>query len=504
MSVERQVLGSFQLGIFAILVGLLSWSIAGAVTEQSIDYSPGELEELVGPVALYPDDLVAIVLPASSYPLQIVEAARYLDDHAVNADLEPDDDWDDSVVALLNYPEVVALLNEDLDWTWNLGQAVVAQPADVFDAIQNFRGRAADAGNLVSDDRQTVQYADEVYAIEPADPEVIYVPYYEPSRVVIYQSTPAYSYYPRAYPVYYYPYPAHYSFASGFFWGVTTAYTIGWFTDRVHYHHYSHSSHPYYGRRYTSHYSARNAGRVRHHYRPKSEYRQVPKRHYYGAAWKPGDRHGARPRSNQKRVASDIKANGQRANPGRNANDRSRPTNHSRSATRVSTNNQRRANGRSKADPRQQLNARASVPRGSSQRGNARGETRLARAERPRSAASVSRADSRTRRTSSEKSTSRRVQSGQAARQRSSQPSTTPAKPRQTNRREASPVQAPRQVNRSNPERARKAAPSRAPAKPRKSEPAAKQQTKIARNDRSAAERESRGSSRGSARGHRR
>ena len=100
-----------------------------------------ELEELVGPIALYPDDLLAIVLPASAYPLQIVEAARFLEDLEADASLKPDPDWDDSVVALLNYPEVVALLNDDIDWTWRLGEAVVAQQEDVVSAVESVGSR---------------------------------------------------------------------------------------------------------------------------------------------------------------------------------------------------------------------------------------------------------------------------------------------------------------------------------------------------------------------------
>src|SRR5688572_15635682 len=83
-----------------------------------------ELQDVVGPIALYPDDLVAIVLPASTYPLQVVQAARFLEDRENDSSLQPNEEWDDSIVALLNYPEVVALLNDDLDWTYDLGTAV--------------------------------------------------------------------------------------------------------------------------------------------------------------------------------------------------------------------------------------------------------------------------------------------------------------------------------------------------------------------------------------------
>jgi hypothetical protein len=174
-----------------------------------------ELEELVGPVALYPDDLLAIVLPASTYPLEIVQAARFLDELAQDSSLEPDESWDESVVALLNYPEVVYMMDKEIDWTWQLGEAVINQQADVLAAVESFRERAYAAGNLESDERQTVSNEEGIIEIEPVDEEIIYVPYYEPEEVVVYQPRRVYYYYPHAYPVYYYPYPVGYSFASG-------------------------------------------------------------------------------------------------------------------------------------------------------------------------------------------------------------------------------------------------------------------------------------------------
>ena len=212
--------------------------------------STAELEELIGPIALYPDDLLAIVLPASAYPLQIIEAGRFLEAIEDDPTLKPDPDWDDSVVALVNYPEVVELLNEDIDWTWRLGEAVVSQQADVVSAIENFRDRAYAAGNLKSDSYQNVTREEGVIEITPVTEDVIYVPYYEPERVVVYQPRPVYYYYPRAYPVYYYPYSAAHAFHDGFFWGVTTAFTIGWYSDSLNVFHHSYHGHPYYGRHY--------------------------------------------------------------------------------------------------------------------------------------------------------------------------------------------------------------------------------------------------------------
>ena len=124
--------------------------------------SVAELEDIVGPVALYPDDPLAVVLPASTYLLQVVQAARFLERLEAASSLKPAGEWDESITALLNYPEVVDLMNEDIDWTWRLGEAVVAQQADVIAAIESFRDKAYAAGNLKSDDRQTVSNEDGV------------------------------------------------------------------------------------------------------------------------------------------------------------------------------------------------------------------------------------------------------------------------------------------------------------------------------------------------------
>src|SRR5687767_629963 len=242
-----------------------------------------ELRELVGPIALYPDDLVAIVLPASTYPLQIVQAARFLEDRERDSNLKPDEDWDDSVVALLNYPEVVELLNDDLDWTYDLGAAVLNQRADVLNAIQDFRDEAYAAGNLRTDDRQTVARDDGEIVIKPANPQVIYVPYYEPERVVVYQHVPVYHYYPRRYPVYYYPYPAHYVFDTGYFWGVRSWFSIGWHSHHVHVYDPFYASHPYYGWSYYDPWYPRNV------------YVNINVNRNRDYVWEPRQRYGGRP-----------------------------------------------------------------------------------------------------------------------------------------------------------------------------------------------------------------
>ena len=181
--------------------------------------SPEDLERLVGPIALYPDDLVAVILPASTNPLQIVQADRFLEKRKKDPKAPLDDSWDDAVKTLLNYPEVVKQMSADLDWTAELGEAVVADQRAVFDAVQAFRRKAQAAGNLKSDGKQVVEVEKEIIKIVPADPQVIYVPQYNPSTVVVYSSVPVYGYYPAPYPSYYYPYAPGAALATGLIWG---------------------------------------------------------------------------------------------------------------------------------------------------------------------------------------------------------------------------------------------------------------------------------------------
>ena len=194
----------------------------GAAPERSAE----ELDKLVGRIALYPDDLVAIILPAATNPLQLVQADRFLDKRKTDPKLPVDEKWDDSVKSLLNYPEVVKSMSADLDWTSELGEAVVEDQGAVLEAIQVFRRKTQSAGNLKSDDKQTVVVEKEVIKIVPSDPQVIYVPQYNPTTVVVYGGYSSWGYYPAPYPVYYYPYPPGAALATGLIWGA--AITAAW------------------------------------------------------------------------------------------------------------------------------------------------------------------------------------------------------------------------------------------------------------------------------------
>ena len=168
--------------------------------------SADELEVLVARIALYPDELVAVISAAALYPLQIVEAARYLDAYAKDKTLKPKESWDGSVVSLLNYPEIVKMMSDDLEWTQAFGDALIYQQKDVLIAIQQLREEAVSKSIIKSDDKVTVQTSGDNIVIQSASPERIYVPRYEPA--MLYQ--PGYvaqpiSYYPDPYPSYWYP-----------------------------------------------------------------------------------------------------------------------------------------------------------------------------------------------------------------------------------------------------------------------------------------------------------
>jgi hypothetical protein len=154
--------------------------------------SPGELDSLVAPVALYPDPILSQVLVASTYPVEIVEAARWLEDNrnlsgkalAEAAAAQP---WDASVQALVLLPEVLNRLNEELRWTTDLGNAFLAQEEDVMDAVQRMRQKAWESGALRSTPQQNVSTITEnnkhFIVIQPVSPQIVYVPVYNPVAV---------------------------------------------------------------------------------------------------------------------------------------------------------------------------------------------------------------------------------------------------------------------------------------------------------------------------------
>ncbi len=190
-----------------------------------------ELDQILAPIALYPDSLVAQILMASTYPLEVVAASRWvkknkdLKAEALTAALEKEG-WDPSVKSLVNFPQVLDMMNEKLDWTQKLGDAFLAQQKDVMDTIQKLRRKAEAAGNLKTTKEQKVIVEKETIIIESASPQVVYVPTYNP--VVVYgawpyPAYPPYSYYPPGYVAG----TAAFSFAAGVAVGAAWGYAWG-------------------------------------------------------------------------------------------------------------------------------------------------------------------------------------------------------------------------------------------------------------------------------------
>lgn len=190
---------------------------------------PDQLDSLVAPIALYPDPMLAQVLAASTYPLEIIQLQQWLTKNSKLKDKELADavakqPWDPSVQALAGLPEVVKRLADDIQWTTDLGNAFLAQQNDVMDAVQRMRKKAKDKGNLKSTEQQKVETkeveAKQVIVIEQANPQVVYVPTYNP--VVVY-GPPVY-----AYPPVYYPPPGYYAAGAAISFGVGVAMGAMW------------------------------------------------------------------------------------------------------------------------------------------------------------------------------------------------------------------------------------------------------------------------------------
>jgi Protein of unknown function (DUF3300) len=146
--------------------------------------SQEELKNLVGPIALYPDALIALILPASTVPSDLVLAERYLASNGDPAQVA-NQPWDDSVKSLVRYPEVLKWMDQNLEWTTAVGDAFLSQPADVMNSIQALRAEAIAAGNLTDTPQQRVVREKTCVRIVPAEPEVIYVPQYDPEVVYV-------------------------------------------------------------------------------------------------------------------------------------------------------------------------------------------------------------------------------------------------------------------------------------------------------------------------------
>ena len=202
---------------------------SGAPDEQAPKIPADQLDSLVAPIALYPDPLLAQVLAASTYPLEIMQLQQWLTKHKDLKDKALEDavmkqPWDPTVQSMAALPDVVKRLADDIQWTTDLGNAFLAQQSDVMDAVQRMRGKAKDSGNLKSSEQMNVETKTienkTVVVIEQSKPDVVYVPSYNPT--VVY-GPPVYPYPPIAYPP-----PGYYAAGMAISFGVGMAMGAAW------------------------------------------------------------------------------------------------------------------------------------------------------------------------------------------------------------------------------------------------------------------------------------
>ena len=202
-----------------------------AATQDSAPIPPAQLDSLVAPIALYPDPLLAQVLAASTYPLEIVQLQQWLAKHKdlkdkALADAVAKESWDASVQSMANLPDLVKQLADNVQWTSELGDAFLAQQNDVMDAVQRMRAKAKDTGNLKSNEQMKVETkvveSKQVIVVEQANPQVVYVPSYNPT-VVYGAAPPVYAYPPIAYPP-----PGYYAAGMAISFGVGVAMGAFW------------------------------------------------------------------------------------------------------------------------------------------------------------------------------------------------------------------------------------------------------------------------------------
>ena len=201
--------------ILAVCVLLVSQSFDVRAEEETL--SQAQLDQMLAPVALYPDTVLTHVLIASTYPLEVVQASRWVQNNPnINAEQAlqavENESWDPSVKALVAFPQLLQRLSDDLDWTQQLGEAFLADETAVLASIQQLREKAYSSGNLRNNDQVVVEREREIIVIEPTRKEVVYVPVYD-TRVVYGD------WWWREYPPIHWPHPVYGNHASVVYWG---------------------------------------------------------------------------------------------------------------------------------------------------------------------------------------------------------------------------------------------------------------------------------------------
>lgn len=356
-----------QLIQYFVLFMLFSMTAMATAEEKVTDVEPftqAELEQILAPIALYPDTVLSHILVAATYPLEVIQAERWTqkNEHLQGSDaVEAVDgkEWDPSVKALVAFPQVLKRLSDNLEWTQKLGDAFLQDEKKVIASVQSLRQRAYESGNLDKMDKVSVTHEDNAIVIEPIEREVVYVPYYD-TRVVY---GPWYwSHYP---PVYWNRphYISHrYRHHSPFYWGPRVHISFGFFFSSFHwhdyhlvripYHHYRHRPHHYYDRhQIVRHQHARRWAHNPTHRRGVS-YRSVSVSNRYAS-------------QNTSRRASRDVVSAYRNNRGENtrANTRTYSTNERELNRRVEQATERsRTRSSGESNPRQSRNTRIATP----------------------------------------------------------------------------------------------------------------------------------------------
>jgi uncharacterized membrane protein YgcG len=252
--------GKTCMGICAWVLAL-SLTVPAGVFAQDVGAPPAfrqeELDQMLAPIALYPDALLAQVLMAATYPLEVVMAARWaqanpgLSGERLAKALEQKD-WDPSIKSLINFPSLLTMMGDKLDWTRRLGDAFLTQEGQVMDTVQQLRSRALAAGNLETTGEQNIVVQEKTIVIEPATPEVIYVPVYNPTVVYgtwWYPAYPPYWFYPPGYFIG----PGLIAFGTGVFLGAAWGYAWGgcnWYRRGVYVNVYQNRNYNHYFNRH--------------------------------------------------------------------------------------------------------------------------------------------------------------------------------------------------------------------------------------------------------------
>ncbi len=217
-------------GMVALLFAFLSWSVPqSALAQGGAAFSQQELDQMLAPIALYPDSLLSQILMAATYPLEVVEADRW---SRSNPALKGDEavrsvdqyHWDPSVQSLAAFPQILDMMDDKLDWTQRLGDAFLDQQSQVMDTVQTLRRRAYAAGNLRSNEEIRVDPEGQDYGIDYVNPQDVYVPYYDANYIYGSWWWPTYP------PVYWAPWPGYsVRVGYGFAWGVGIRVSAGFF-----------------------------------------------------------------------------------------------------------------------------------------------------------------------------------------------------------------------------------------------------------------------------------